>query len=485
MGIRRGLTTDIGATGFEHRSFGYSRQDFLSEWIGATKIKNIAEMIHNSPTIGALRLSLEMPIRDIDWQFVGPEGVDEETDPGLLILNDSMDAMSHSWNDHIIDALLFPFYGWSMFTITYQNDGGRMLWKKFKMLGHDTVHRWLFDPVDGGLAGVQQSPHLWPDPIPIERMLIYRFRKTKNDPEGESVLRPAYIPWYFTKHIQELEAIGVERNLAGMPVITPPAGADMTESDSESTDYGRAHAIVRNVRNDEQGGVVLPPPTAEGDHNSWHFELVTAGGMSKVIDTNMIISRYEKRMLMAALSQFLMLGMDNIGALATFEGATDFHAMLLNSVSDIIAETFSKFAIPRLLVLNGIDPDGYALIHSPAGDIDLPGFADILAKAGTFLTWTPEDEVDLRSRMRMPEKTVEELEELQEEERERNAEIAAQFQPSQGEEQEDFGTEYYAADNAPDDDERKRLERQWFKRMVDYGSDALKRVQKGAKGLAS
>jgi hypothetical protein len=193
MGRRRGaLTSDIGHTGYggvRRPTFGYSQEDFLPEWRGREKIKHIGEMVNNSPVIGALRLSMEMPIRDIDWQFIGPEGVDEDNDPGLLILNDSLEAMSHSWNDHITDAMLFPLYGWAMFTETYQQDGGRWLWKKFKMLGHDTVHRWLFEE-DGGLAGLQQLPHLWPDPIPIERMLIYeeRSRRRVNPAPGLGTL---------------------------------------------------------------------------------------------------------------------------------------------------------------------------------------------------------------------------------------------------------------------------------------------------------
>jgi hypothetical protein len=319
-------------------------------------------------------------------------------------------------------------------------------------------------------------------------MLLYRFRKTRNDPEGESVLRPAWIPYYYTKHVQEIEGIGIERNLAGLPVVTPPQGADMTESTSTDTDYGRAHQIVRNARNDEQAGIILPPPTGPGEEQRWVFELVTAGGMSKTIDTNLVVSRYEKRMLMAALSQFLMLGMDNIGALATFEGATDFHAMMLNAVADIISETFSKYAIPRLFELNGLDPDGYALHHSPAGDLDLPAFADILAKAGTFLTWTPEDEVDLRSRLRLPEKSLEQLEEIQEEERaEADARLAMMGPAMQQQQQPDQqGADLFdVAGNAPDDDERRKLERKWYRTALGYWSGQMRRVIRGASRARS
>lgn len=493
MGTRRSITGDIGNSGLQLYG-GRPFDDFLAEWRGRTKVKKVDEMLKNSPIVAALRMSMELPIRDIEWQFTGPPDVDPDTDPAIQLLNDSLDNLSHSWNDHVIDALLFPFYGWSMFTVTYERVGGQLLWHKFKPLGHDTVWKW--EPTDDGwIKGLWQEPQYWTKMIPVERMLIYRFRKPKNSPEGESVLRPAWIPYYFIKHIQEKEGIGIERALAGLPVITPPMGADMTESSSDSTDYGRAHKIVRNVRFDEQAGLILPPPTGPGEHQRWDFKLVSSpGGMSQTIDTNLVISRYEKRLLMSALSQFLMLGMDSVGAMATFEGATDFHSMALNAVADIIAETFTKFAVSRLLVLNGYDPDGYALEHSPAGQIDIPAMADFLQKTGTLLTWTPEDEVWLRSLVRLPEKTAEELAEVQEEKQARQAVMqqamqqaaAANMQKTQNgqgpeaepeDEEDEMGAEWFAVD--PDATMRKH-ERKWQRRLTDFLAGQKRRVEREA-----
>jgi hypothetical protein len=179
-----------------------------------------------------------------------------------------------------------------------------------------------------------------------------------------------------------------------------------------------------------------------------------------------------------------MLGMDNIGALATFEGATDFHAMMLNAVADIISETFSKYAIPRLFELNGLDPDGYALHHSPAGDMDLPAFADFLQKAGAFLTWTAADQADLRSRSHMIDISIEELERLEEEERERaEANLAMmQQQPQPDQQSADL---FDVAGNAPDDDERRKLERKWYRTALGYWQGQFQRVVRGVSRARS
>ncbi len=483
MGTRRtALYQDVGDVGLNTTGWGEIGDEFLREWQGAgEKAKRVREMLYNSPVIAALRLAVEMPLRDIDWQFASDLG---EDDPRLTLLNDSWAAMTHSWDDHINDALAFLWYGWSMFTITYQADGGRILWRKFRPLAHDTLQRWQFED-DGGLKGMQQWPHLWPDPIPVERMVIYRFRRARGNPEGESILRPAWTSWYYAKNIQHIEAVGIERNLAGLPVINLPEDADTTESDDNTTDVGKARRIVANVRNDEQAGLVLP--------FGWQFNLVASSGAGKVSDTDLVINRYDKRMLMATLSQFIMLGMDNVGALATFEGATDFFTLTLNAVADTIAQTFTKFAVERLLLLNGLDPAGVRLEHSPAGSVRPETIADALAKvgAGGFITWTADDEVWLRSLFRLPARDAADIEvERTAAKAEADAKAEAmhrmmqqrpgQTPPEQGDAAEPevdqqsaaLWSETYAAPFAANGDGedayRRRMERQWQKKMGEF-----------------
>ena len=474
MGTRRtALYQELGDIGLNQTGWGEVGDEFLREWQGAgEKAKRVREMLYNSPVIGALRLAVEMPVRDIAWQFVSDLGDD---DPRLALVNDSWNALTHSWNDHISDVLDFLWYGWSMFTITYQQDGGRLLWSKFRPLAHDTLMKWQFSP-DGGMAGIQQWPHLWPDPIPIERMVVYRFRRKRGNPEGESILRPAWSSWFYAKNIQHIEAIGIERNLAGLPVVTMPENADVAESDDLNTDVGRARSITRGVRNDEQSGVVLP--------FGWKFELAASTAAGKVNDTDTVINRYDKRMLMAALSQFLMLGMENTGALATFEGSNDFFTLTLNAVADTIAETFTKFAVERLLALNGLDPTGVRLEHSPAGNVRPEMLADALSKisAAGLLTWTAADEVMLRSVFRLPERAVEEIEADKDIARQEAADRAeamrqalAQRQapaddegdeePDVDEQSADMALEVYAT-NDGNDAYRLRMERAWQRKMA-------------------
>src|SRR3990167_2944882 len=452
---------EIGSTGLQQFS-GFVNQDFLREWQGIRAYKNANEMRLNSPVIAALLNAIEQSVRSVDWQWTSEAG---EDDPRLELIQDSLDGMSHSWNDHIIEALTFLPFGFSIFEIVYRREGGRVLWRKFAIRGQDTVQKWDIQD-DGGIAGFhQQTLNSYATVyIPIERMILYRARVERNNPEGRSILRPAYIPYYYAKNIAQIEAIGVERDLAGLPMIKLPSGAD-----PGGTDTTTAEELVRRIRNDEQAGLVLP--------TGWEFELVTTGG-TRLFDTDKIIARYEKRMLMSALAQFLILGMDQIGSLALSKDQTDFFNMSVNTTADIIAETFTKFVIPRLLLLNGMDPNGMKLEHSPAGDVDKDVLTKALAASTQHITWTVEDEVWLRHVLGLPEKEAEELEAEREAKHQRDIE-KAQTNPFLGK----FRAEQYAEADAPDVKARQKHERTWNAKFKQFFKEQRERVLRAANKL--
>jgi len=375
-------TSDVGKSGL-NITWGGVDDDFLIQWRGPQKVKRIAEMLDNSPIIGALRLAIELPILDVDWKPTSEAG---ENDPRLQIINDSIANLQQSFSTHLSEALLSPFYGWHLFAMNYERIGGRLLWKEFKALGHDTIQEW--QERERGRYAVQQYKWIYSDIIEPDRLLHYRFRSNRNSPEGKSILRPAWIPYYYVKGLTATEAIAYERNGAGYPVVVAPEGADMADG---GTDSEAAEILVRNVRLDQQSGVVVP--------FGWDFHFESPGQLQ---DFDKPITRHESRMLMSALSQFLMVGMNNIGARATVEGGVDFFTLALNSMADNLADTVTKQAIAELLRLNGYSADDIKMGHSPVGDIDLNQVINVLR--GGFTTWSDQDEDWLRQLLRMPER---------------------------------------------------------------------------------
>lgn len=433
-------TEEMGYSGLSEWS-GRIQEDFLRELRGKQGYRRFNEMRLNSPVVGSMLMAIEQSIRGISWQYVSEEG---EEDPRREFLNDARKNMSMSWNDHIVEALTMLPFGFAPFEIIYERRDGRLTWRKFAFRGQDTVVRWEMDEHGGMEALVQQgAPSYKQVTIPIEKMVLYRTRVEKNNPEGRSILRTAWIPYYYAKNLTQIEAITIERDGAGLPMIRLPEGAE-----AEGEDGDKANKMVRNIRNDEQAGIVLPP--------EWEFELLSSGGQ-KMIDTNEVIKRHESRILMSALAQFINLGQDKVGTQALSSDLTDFWSMSVNAIADIISETHTKFAAKKLLRLNGMDPQGIRMEHSPAGDVNLTELGEFFRNVGNKITWLPTDEVWLRGVANLPDADPEAIRE----ERENQPQQPPQFP-------QEFNADMFVADKAPDDWKRRRQEKRLEELIAEF-----------------
>ena len=135
--------------------------------------------------------------------------------------------------------------------------------------------------------------------------------------------------------------------------------------------FKRAEAIVRNVRRDATEGLVLPA--------GWEFTLLTSGGRRQ-FDTNQIIERYDTRIAMSAMADFLLLGHQGVGSFALSSDKTALFSVALDSYLDIICEVFNNQGIPRLIGMNAEHFAGITeyptLVHS---SVDAPDLKDLAA----------------------------------------------------------------------------------------------------------
>lgn len=212
----------------------------------------------------------------------------------------------------------------------------------------------------------------------------------KRNPEGKSLLRNAYRPWYFKKRLEELEGIGVERDLTGLPVLTPPENVDL-EDERHATTRAWAQTLIRNIRSGHQQGFVKP--------SGWTFELVPSPGKHPM-DITAPISRYDKAIAVSCLSQFLLLGMERIGSFALAEVSQQLFDRCLEGWAEKLTEILNKYVVPSLFLINGKKRESYPKFTT--GSVsreslkDLSGYVFRLAGAG-FLD--PGDE-DLKTFLR-------------------------------------------------------------------------------------
>lgn len=412
---------EIGATGLK-RAAGVIDEEFLPALRGRKAIKVYREMSLNDPIIGAMLFSIEKLVRQVEWTVQGDDNAPESAD-AVKFIEECMEDMSHTWDDMISEILSMLVYGFSWHEIVYKKrvgpwekdpkkkskyTDGRIGWRKIPIRSQETHLRWVFDETGGVKAYVQIPPPYYKTcVIPMERSLLFRTGIHKGNPEGVSLLRNAYRPWFFKKRLEEFEAIGVERDLAGMPVASVPSSyMKAAPNSNEQKVYQSFKKMVQNVRRDEHEGLVLPLEYDEKGKELFKFELMSSGG-ARTFDTNALIQRYEQRMLMICMADFLLLGHEGTGSYAMHVDKTGIFRAALNTVTQAIADVFNRHAIPRLfqannwkldelpkLVPNNVDPPNLA---------ELGQFMNTMAGMGMQFFPDPDLEKFLRDVAHLPE----------------------------------------------------------------------------------
>lgn len=413
---------ELGGTGLK-RSAGYINEEFLPALRGRKAVQVFREMSENDPIVGALLFAVDRLLRQIDWK-VEPASHKKEDREAAEFIEECMDDMSHTWDEFISEVLTMLPYGWSWHEIVYkkrvgprESDGkrrsrftdGKIGWRKIPIRSQETLQRWVFDDA-GGIKGMIQMPPPKFEQIyiPVDRSLLFRVSTVKNNPEGRSFLRNAYRPWFYKKRVEEIEVIGVERDLAGMPVAKVPH--DYLSAKKGTKQYEMVQAfkrMVKSVRRDEQEGIILPVQYDQDTKQPmFDFSLLNSGG-GRSFNTSEIIQRYEQRILMTVLADFIMVGHQGTGSYALHTDKTGLFRASINSISQAIADVLNRYAIPRLFAINGWQVE--ELPRFVPGDVDPPDLTQLASfmaqMANTGVQWFPDAELEkfIRKSARLPE----------------------------------------------------------------------------------
>jgi len=351
----------LGSTGL--RRYGpYIYEEFLPElrWPRAGRIYQ--EMADNDPVIGAILYLAEMLVRGTTWD-VSPAGDTPEDIEAATFLKSCMDDMEMSWANVISEILSMFTYGFSFHEMIYkvrrgpderspkyrsQYSDGRIGWRAMPIRSQTSMDEWIFNEDNELTAFVQVAePDYKRVIIPMSKGLLFRTRVSRDNPEGKSLLRNAYRPWFFKKHFEEIEGIGIERDLAGFPVLTAPENLDLWNDDDPQMVALRTRAedLVSSVRRDSEEGILLP--------HGWDLELLTSGS-SRQIDIGSTIDRYDNRIAITMLSDIILLG-NKSGSFALADTKQSMLAASLQAQVTNIADVFNSRAVPQLFRFNSFN----------------------------------------------------------------------------------------------------------------------------------
>ncbi|HEX2881594.1 MAG TPA: hypothetical protein VHO25_18825 [Polyangiaceae bacterium] len=399
----RSQFSEIGVTGLVQYA-GYVREELLSELTGPRWIKNV-QQIQNDPVAAAGFFAIDKLTRQVTWEVVSPSDANEDEERAQFI-RECLDDMCSPWKETISEIHSYLPWGYSWHELVYKRRNGesrdpdlsskftdgRIGWAKWPIRSQESLDHWQFGP-NGQIEGMWQraAPTYQTALIPAEKSLHFRTTSHKNNPEGRSLCRPIFRPWYFKQNIENYEAIGIEREFNGIPVMRVPSEIMAEDASGDQVALFRmCKQIVTTAKANEMAGFVYPSDVYDGTSAlKYEFALVSANGTNR-IDARKVIQAKNLEILLTLLLDFLLMGHEKVGSFALASSKTDVFGYALGAFLDSDCEIINRHAIPRLLRLNGMPTENPPrLTHGDIESLDLmevANFLNTMATAGYQLT---------------------------------------------------------------------------------------------------
>lgn len=357
----------------------YNSEEFLPELKGNKAIRKFREMRENDSTIGAVMYATEQVLRDVKIKVVPSIKDNDEAKKWAEFVEQVFDDMDHTLDDHISESLSCLTYGFSWFEVVYKRrkgiyqkdpkkkskyEDGYLGIRKLAPRAPWTVSKFDVDEVSGGVKGIFQNTrnlHSQQNYIPLSKSVYYKTTTISGQPSGRSILRNAYTSYERLRSIQQYEVIGIERELAGIPVGKLPSeylSADA--SDDQAALRKSFETTLRDLKFNDQGYIIIPSdtyPGKEGEPTNQplvDIKLMSSEG-SRNINIDPVVRRYQHDIARSLLTEFIMLGSNSTGSYALSKSKTDLFLRGLESYINMIVDVINRQVVLPLWKINGFD----------------------------------------------------------------------------------------------------------------------------------
>jgi hypothetical protein len=357
---------------------GVSNDELKKELNFPNSINTYKQMSYHSTINSAITL-YENLIGQVDWKFKAITGATPEELNQAVIINQMMqDLTDQTWSDFISEALTANMYGFSVHEKVYRRrlkvngsnyNDGLIGWKKLPIRNQETIEKFIFSEDGNEVKGVKQNLSSISDVynryssrtnneviLPRSKIMLFRAGKHKGDPFGKSMLRDAYLAWRFLTVIEEIEANGVAKDLAGLPVLKlPPQYLSSDASPDQKAIRAYYENVMRNLQLNQQSALILPqahdPDTKQP---LFELELLSLNG-SKAMDTSKIKEYYKNLILTSLFADILVLGQSGGGSNALGQIKNSLSATAAESMLRKIRDVINNDLIKQTYELNGWD----------------------------------------------------------------------------------------------------------------------------------
>lgn len=357
---------------------GVSNDELKRELNFPNSVDTYKQMSYHATVNAALTL-YENLIGKVDWSFKPVKDANEKELREAAIINEMMqDLTDQTWSDFISEALSANMYGFSVHEKVYRRrlkvngskyDDGLIGWKKLPIRNQETIEKFIFSEDGNEVKGVKQNLSAVSDVynryssrtnneviLPRSKIMLFRAGKHKGDPFGKSMLRDAYLAWRFLSVIEEIEANGVAKDLAGLPVLKlPPQYLSSDASDDQKAIRAYYENVMRNLQLNQQSALILPQAhDPDSKQPLFQLELLSLNG-SKAMDTSKIKEYYKNLILTSLFADILVLGQSGGGSNALGQVKNSLSAAAAETMLRKIRDTINDDLIKQTYELNGWD----------------------------------------------------------------------------------------------------------------------------------
>lgn len=369
----------LGETGYLGLNIfsGVSNDEIKKELNFPGSIKTFKEMSYHSAVNSSLTL-FDSIISKATWSFKPPKDATEEEKTQCKIVESMMQDMDHTWSEFIRDVLSMNIFGFSVhekvYRKRYKSNGsmfndGVIGWKKLPIRSQETIQEFKFSADGNDIIGVTQNISGVTDvynrylnrvtteiTLPRSKFLLFRAGKHRGDPFGKSPLRDAYLAWRFLTTLEDLEAVGVSKDLNGLPILMLPPqylSADATpEQKAVKAYYENA---MRNLQMNQQSAMILPNAyDPESKKPLFSLELLSVDG-KKAFDISKIKEYYKNLIYTSLFSDVLIMGQSATGSFALGTIKNSLSGSAAESMIKIICEVLNQDLIRQTYEINGWD----------------------------------------------------------------------------------------------------------------------------------
>jgi hypothetical protein len=403
--IDRELGTAGGITG--QGGWMWDESEEIAAWQWPRSVQTCDQMRPDSQVSAVMRAVI-WPLLNAQWHLDATgcrdevaQHVSEDMDLPLLGQERPRPVRTKgrfSWIAHVADALLMLWYGHMPFEQVYQIEerNGREYARLRKLAPRMPLTISKINVADdGGLVSIEQyrrgslSGAVIGDPIviPIDRLVWYVHGKEGALWQGRSLLRSAYGDWLLKDRLKRVNAMTIERNGMGIPVVEAGPG-------SISTDVDRAQELASRARAGESAGVGMPNG----------MKLTFKGVEGTLPDAIPSMRYHDEAIARSLLVQFLQLGQTHTGSRSVGQTFMDFFKLFEASIGKLIADTATQHIAEDIVDLNWGEEEPAPRVVVSQIDVDAMASAEDLARLLDAGALRPDDKLEghLRERFQLP-----------------------------------------------------------------------------------